>query len=129
MDVKTLLTLGLAALVLALGMVVHRRSLRQAPIHGGGLSAFFNFLSGACFVAIFPTVCVSVLALHPELVEVAGLTVNPLILIVVGLALGSLLSSLLFAIMERAPAEAAAAEAARRDSHGWTEEDARRSGL
>ncbi len=129
MEFKMLVLAALVALILRLGWVIHRRSLQREPVHGGGIAAFFNFLSGMCFVAMLPTVCASVLFLHPELVEISGITVNPLVLIVVGLSLASLLSSFLFALVEKAPAEHARREMTQTQSLGWTEQDAKSSGL
>lgn len=129
MELDGLILMALAALALWLGRLVHRRSLQQQPVHGGGVARFFNFLSGLCFVAILPTVCASVLFLHPELINVAGMTLNPLIPIVLGLAALSLLLSFLFALVEKAPAARDHQEKARRERQGWTEEDARSSGL
>ena len=54
-------------------------------------SSFFSFLSGMCFVAILPTVLMSVLVLHPEAVEIAGLTWHPLLLAVVAFGGGKFL--------------------------------------
>ena len=125
-EFTALVLMALVAIVLWLGRLVHQRSLQREPVYGGGVARFFNFVSGMCFVAILPTVCASVLFLHPELVDVAGITFNPLVLIVVGLAALSLLSSLLFAIVEKAPAER---QQTPRDTRGWTEQDAKASGL
>ena len=129
MELKMLVFVALVALILRLGWLIHRRSLQREPVHGGGIAAFFNLLSGMCFVAILPSVCASVLFLHPELVEISGIPVNPLVLIVVGLSLASLLSSFLFALVEKAPAERTQRQMVQRESLGWTEQDAKSSGL
>lgn len=127
--IKPLVAIALAALVLRLALLVHQRSGADKPIHGGALSLAANFLSGLCFVAILPTVCASVLVLHPEAVRFAGLTWHPLLFIVLALGLGSFVFALLHAVFERAPLERARQEAASSDALGWTEEDARTSGL
>ncbi len=126
---KPLALLALALIVLRLGLAVHRRSTAQQAIHGGPLSALLNLLSGLCFVAILPTVCLSVLVLHPEAITLAGVTWHPILLIVLGLGLGSLFFALLHGVVERGPLERARAEAARHEALGWTEQDARTSGL
>ncbi len=126
---KALTLLILVLLALRLGMMVHRRSRARQPIHGGMLSLSLNFLSGLCFVAILPTVCLSVLILHPPPAQLAGLTWHPLLLIVAGLGAGSLIFALLHALFERAPLERAQQEQAALAARGWTEEDARTSGL
>lgn len=129
MDLKTIVLIALLALVARLAWAVHRRSTGQQPIHGGAPAAIFNFLSGLCFAAILPTVCASVLVLHPDMLQLAGITLSPIIVILVGLALLSLLFSILFALFERRPLERAQQETALRDAQGWTEQDAKTSGL
>ena len=129
MDVKTVVLIALLALVAWLGWQVHRRSISQRPIHGGAAAAIFNFLSGLCFVAILPTVCASVLVLHPDMVDVAGITFSPIIVILVCFGLLSLVFSILFALFERQPLESVQHEKALRDTQGWTEQDAMSSGL
>jgi len=103
--------------------------MKRSQIYGGPASVLFNFLSGLFFVAILPTVCMSVLVLHPGMVNVAGITLHPILVIVVAFAILSLGSAILFAVVEKAPMELALAEQARREAEGWTEEDARTSGL
>ena len=129
MDTNTIGLIVLVVLVLGLGYVVNQHSTKRKPIYGGSASRFFNFLIGLFFVAILPTVCMSVLVLHPEMMVIAGITFNPIVLIVFGFAILSLLSAVLFAIVEKSPMESALAEQAKREAQGWTEEDARTSGL
>lgn len=127
--IKPLTLLALAAIVLRLGLLVHRRSGADKPIHGGALSQMLNFLSGLCFVAILPTVCLSVLILHPEAVRFAGITWHPILFIVLALGLGSFAFALLHAAFERAPLQRAQQEADAIKARGWTEQDAKTSGL
>lgn len=129
MDSKALGLAALIALALYLGWRVNRHSIQREPVYGGWPAILFNFLSAAFFAAIFPTVCMSVLVLHPDMVEIAGIIFNPIILIVVIFAILSLVSALLFAIVERAPLEQAQKEKAKREGRGWTEQDAKTSGL
>lgn len=129
MDTNTIGLIVLVVLVLGLGYVVNQHSMKREPIYGGSLSIVFNFLSGLFFVAILPTVCMSVLVLHPGMVNIAGITFHPIVLTVIVFAVLSILSSILFAIVEKAPLEKALAEQAKRESEGWTEEDAKTSGL
>ena len=121
--------LALLAIALRLGWIVHGRSAARDAIHGGVLSSAFNYLSATCFVAILPTVLMTVLVLHPPPVELAGIVWSPLLLEVAALGLGSLAFSLLHALVERGPLMRAQAEMARQESRGWTEQDARTSGL
>ena len=127
--IKLLGLLALVVIVFRLGWLVHQRSIERKPIRGGGVSAFFSFLSGLCFVAILPTILMSILVLHPEAVELAGVIWHPLILLVLALGLGSFIFAFLHALVERGPLERALQAEARRETLGWTEEDARSSGL
>ena len=124
--------IGLAALLviaLRLGWVAHGRSVSRQAIHGGTLSQTCNFLSATCFAAILPTVLMTVLVLHPAPVALAGIVWSPLLLAVLGLALGSLLFALLHAVFERGPLQRAQARLKTQESRGWTEQDAKTSGL
>ncbi len=127
--IKQLALIALVALVLRLGLLVHRRSRASKAIHGGALSHLLNMLSGMCFVAILPTVCLSVLLLHPDAIAFAGLTWHPILFIVIGLGLGSFVFALLHAVVEHAPLQQAERESAAQAARGWTEEDAKTSGL
>ena len=127
--IKQLAMIALVAIVLRLGLLVHQRSRAQKPIHGGALSQALNLLSGMCFVAILPTVCFSVLVLHPGAVAFASLTWHPILFIVLSLGLGSLGFALLHALVEYAPLQRAQRERAASEARGWTEQDAKTSGL
>lgn len=132
MDASQIKLVGLLVLVviaLRLGWLVHQRSIARKPIRGGGMSELFSFLSGLCFVAILPTILMSILVLHPEAVQLAGMTWHPLILTVVALGLGSFVFAFLHALFERGPLARALQAEASREAQGWTEEDARTSGL
>ncbi len=118
--------IAMVAIGLLLGWEVHQRSASQRRIHGGAASSLFNYLSASCFAAILPTVLIIVIILRPENVTFAGIVWHPLILAVLTLGFGSYLFALLHSVVERGPmARAMGAEEAR----GWTEEDARSSGL
>ena len=128
-QIKLIGLLALIVIALRLGWLVHQRSVARAPIRGGGVSEFFSFLSGLCFVSILPTILMSILVLHPDAVQLAGMTWHPLILTVVALGLGSFVFAFLHALFERGPLERALQAESSRQSLGWTEEDARSSGL
>ncbi len=132
MELSQIKMLGLLALIviaLRLGLLVHQRSIERKSIRGGGISELFSFLSGLCFVSILPTILMSILFLHPEALQFAGMTWHPLILTVVALGLGSFAFAFLHALFERGPLERALQAEASRQTLGWTEEDARTSGL
>ncbi len=129
MLIKTIALVALVLIVVRLGLLIHQRSVQRQPIHGGAISLFFNLLSAICFVAILPTVCMSVLVLHPETLELAGIVWNPILLIVITLTLASLIFAALHALVERAQLQCAEREKAAQETRGWTEEDAKTSGL
>lgn len=128
-QIKILGLLVLIVIVLRLGWLVHQRSTERKPIRGGAISGFFSYLSGLCFVAILPSILMSILVLHPEAVQLAGMTWHPLILLVVGLGLGSFVFAFFHALAERGPLERALQAEDARETLGWTEEDAKSSGL
>ncbi len=128
-DRNTLALLVLLVLGLGLGGLVQRRSLARQPLQGGVLSALFSLLASLCLVAILPTVCMTVLVLQPEHIHFAGRPWTPLLLIVPSLGLGSIFFSLLHGLFERGPARRAQQAAAAREARGWTEADAKSSGL
>ncbi len=130
MDTNTIIGLiVLVVVVFGLAYVVNQHSMRRKPIYGGPPSILFNFLAGLFFVAILPTICMSVFVFHPGMINVLGITFHPIVFIIVFFALLSLVSTILFAIVEKSPMQSAIAEQARREAQGWTEEDARTSGL
>ncbi len=128
-QIKLLGVLALILIVLRLGWIVHQRSIARKPIRGGGISGLFSFLSGLCFVSILPSILMSILVLHPEAVNLAGMTWHPLILTVVALGLGSFVFALMHALFEHGPLERVMQAEASRETRGWTEEDAKSSGL
>lgn len=132
MEPELVNALGLSALVaigLRLGWIAHRRSVSRLTIHGGAASQFFNYLSATCFAAILPTVLMMVLVLHPKHVQLGGVVWHPLVLAVLALGVCSYAFSLLHAVLERGPMTRAQHRKAEREARGWTEEDARSSGL
>ncbi len=121
MDDKTL-TAILVGLVFGgvLGILTARSSHRRDTVHGGTAAQFFQYLGAAFFVGIVPMILCSVFFIHPP----GG--IGKLLLLGFGFALLSYGALLVYAVLERPAREAALAEAAHR---GWTEEDARTSGL
>ena len=126
---ETAATLAMVAIGLLAGLTVHERSAAQQRIHGGALSALLNYLSASCFAAILPTVLIIVIILRPENVAFAGLEWHPLILAVLALGLGSYVLALMHAAVESGPMRLAMEAEAAREARGWTEEDAKSSGL
>ena len=110
------LLIGLVC-ALTLGYFTARGSLRREPIHGGGAALFFHYLAAAGVTGTLPVVLASLFLR-------GGFSLAfPLAL---SFMATSLVSLVIFAIIEMPAREGAQALA---ESRGWTEEDARTSGL
>jgi len=113
-----LLTLGIAAVyVVIFGFFTARTSNKHDPVYGGQAVQTLHILGCGLFVAILPTVLTSAFILH---------TGHMIPSVVVGAAVASYAVLLVFAALERPHREQALADKERR---GWTEQDARTSGL
>lgn len=121
----TIAVIFLITFAFGIGWLVSQKSETEQPLHGGLLARLFNYLSASCFVVIFPTVLVFAFVIHPSLVQIAGIWFSPIILALIILAGLSYLFSFLHAIVEiRALMQVQSG-----DDYGWTEADARSSGL
>lgn len=112
---KTLLVW--AAFAIVFGPLLTRSSLRRQPIHGGILAQFFHFLGATALVAVIPTIIAAL---------IFGGGFRLAFPLAVSLVLTSLFCMILFAIVER---PALRAYESQREDLGWTEKDARTSGL
>ena len=102
------------------GPLTARSSLRREPVHGGLLPVLFNLLGASALVAVLPGVITA-------LVLGGGFRLAfPLALACVAISLGALM---IFAALEYPARSRFEAEQQRKTEQGWTEEDARRSGL
>lgn len=128
-DLDSLSLTALVLLALCLGWLAHKRSVSQQPIHGGLLSSIFNIASAACLAAILPTVLMTVIVWHPKHLQALGIVWHPLVLAVLLLAIGSLAFACLHALFEQEPLARAQRNEELQASLGWTEEDAKSSGL
>lgn len=118
MSERELFVLALMALFgVIFGWRVAQSSVKREPIQGGAGARVFNLLGAAGFVAVLPGVlCGLVLGVAHNILPIA-----------IGLMLFSLISMFGFAVFER-PARVAL-PAVPQEDRGWTEEDARKSGL
>lgn len=112
---NTLIVWALFAVVF--GPLLTRASIRLKPIHGGMLAHIFHFIGATAMVAVVPAVIAAL---------VFGGGFKLAFPFALALMLGGLLAMVFFAIIEH-PAMTAY-EASRKD-RGWTEQDARSSGL
>lgn len=107
----------MAAFGVFFGWRTAQSSLKRDPIHGGPGAQLFHLLGAAAFVAVLPGVlCGLVLGVAHSIVPLA-----------IGLIITALLSMFAYAVFER-PARAGIVTPLQED-RGWTEEDARKSGL
>jgi len=104
------------AFAIVFGPLLTRSSIRRNAIHGGIVAHIFHFVGATALMTVIPT-------LIAALVFGAGGEMLPF---VITLAVVSMLSMIIFAIAER-PALEAYQKA--QEDRGWTEEDARSSGL
>jgi ABC-type Co2+ transport system permease subunit len=113
---RSLIALVIVILAIAVfSLPVVRRSQSREKIHGGGLAQVFHFVAIAAYVGVVPAfLCGSILAGTSGF----GLPVGFTLLIVCAVSL------LAYAVIERPARDASITE-----DRGWTEEDARSSGL
>lgn len=104
---------------LALGIIfcipAARSSVKKDKIYGGTLAEIFHFIGVAAYLAVLPAALLGTFLVGPLKLGI------PLALTYLGIALVALL---LYAVFER-PARAQLAL----EDRGWTEQDARSSGL
>lgn len=118
MDERTLFAIVfLVAFGLIFGAITARFSLQREAVHGGAIAHLFHYLAASIWAALVPTVLVSVIVLRLHLLQALG--------IVVILVLITLLLLFPYAAAEKPHLE----RLAQREDRGWTEEDARTSGL
>ena len=112
---KTLLVWAVAAVIL--GPLLTRSSIRRKPIYGNIVAHVLHFISATAMVAVVP-------AIFAALIFGGGFELAfPFALTLV---LTGLFSLALFAIVEKPAAQAYERS---QEERGWTEEDARSSGL
>jgi ABC-type Fe3+-siderophore transport system permease subunit len=108
----------LVVLGVILGYFASETSKRIDPLYGGIASQTLHYISASLMAILTPTVLTSIFILDMRLLEIVGV-----IVVLSGL---SIASAVLQAYFEN---PARAAELARLAQRGWTEEDARTSGL
>jgi membrane-bound metal-dependent hydrolase YbcI (DUF457 family) len=106
----------LVLFALFFGYRTAQSSKKRESIQGGTLSEVFHFLSGAIMATLTPTILVSIFVFRLPLLQLVGLAL--------GLFALSLLCAFLHAIAEKPALKPVVV-----DDTGWTEEDARTSGL
>lgn len=110
------------------GFFVSRHSQAREPIHGGPIARALNYAASALLISLAPTMLTMIFIVHPDPLYI-GDTRLPAILILVLIAL-SLMGGALLLLMPYGMIEASAkAPVSGEEDRGWTEKDARSSGL
>jgi len=117
MTTETIVVLFLIGFGLLFGYFTAQSSNNRQSIHSSGLPRVFHYLSAAIMSALTPTILLSIFVLHLPFVQ--------LILLAVGLFVLAILLLIPFAVFEKPLIE----KAAQAKDQGWTEENARTSGL
>lgn len=114
------LTAFIVALVIGVigGYFIAQRSAKREKIYGGVIPKAFNYIASAAMIALAPSVLCSTIVLGNEL----GFT----LILLATLLLTAIGSSMIFALFENSSRKAALSS---KTDRGWTEEDARKSGL
>lgn len=101
-----------------LGFWAANQSQQRDPLRGGIPSRIFHQITASIMISLTPTVLTCIIILRIPILQVVGL-----IVVMVAIALASMMAHAYF---EKPAIENYVDEAAKR---GWTEEDARTSGL
>lgn len=99
------------------GWTTAQSSLKREKIHSSGLARVFHYLSSALMAALTPAVLLFIFVLHLPFLTAIGIAISMFAL--------SVLFLVPFAFLEKPALEAARAK----EDRGWTEKDARESGL
>lgn len=114
-ELTTLAVLVIAALFL--GTLAARSSSKREAILSGSPATIFHYLANAIMSVVTLTVLASVFVLRLELLTI--------VVVIVGMVAISLVLLMIYAAFEKPAIEKKKLE----DDRGWTEEDARTSGL
>ncbi len=121
---------GLAIFGLVVGTLTARSSDKRETIRTDNpVARFFHYLSCSIMSIIAPTVLVTVLIVHPHWATIGGIAISPfmqLIGIAVVLFVSAIVLLIPYGTFEK---PALVAYAATQEDRGWTEKDARSSGL
>lgn len=120
---------GLVIFGLVFGTFTARSSNKREKIRGGQVAEIFNYLACSIMAALTPTILTLVIVIHPTWQQIAGIAVSPFMqLIGVAVLMFATANLLLipYAIAEKPAVDAY--QLAKADA-GWTEKDARESGL
>ncbi len=120
--------LALVVFGLVAGFFVARHSKSRQQILGGPVARALNYAASTLLISMAPTVLTMVIFIHPSPLYVGTIRIPPFVMLI-GLVLGMMGSALLllmvYALLEAPKHSAASLD----EDRGWTEQDARSSGL
>lgn len=116
MDRTTLTLLIVAAAILIFTIPLARRSISKDKIRGGSQASLFHLLGVAAYIGVLPSALCGSFLVGPFRLGI------PLAIGLLALSFGALV---VYGTFERPARQAASKE----EDRGWTEEDARSSGL
>lgn len=118
MDNRTLvIVLGLVVFGLVFGALTARSSEKRLKIYGGSMSRLFNYLASSAMTALAPTALISIFVFRLEILQI--------VLVVAGIFAITFIFITLHAIIEKPALE----QMKPVEDRGWTEQDAKTSGL
>ena len=126
----SVLVIAILALVifgLVAGFFVARHSQNRQPIHGGIGAKALNFVASALLISLAPTMLTMIFIVHPDPLYIGDIRL-PSILVLVLIAL-CLMGSALLMLLPYAVIESNTRPPVTEEDRGWTEQDARSSGL
>jgi hypothetical protein len=119
--------LALVVFGVVAGFFVARHSQSREPIQGGPVARALNYAASALLISLAPTMLTMIFIVHPSPLYI-GETRIPPIFILVGIAAG-LMGGALLLLLPYGVIESGVRPPVTEDDRGWTEQDARSSGL
>lgn len=121
---------GLAFFGLVVGTLTARSSDKREKIRTDNPAArFFHYLACSIMSIIAPTILVTVFIVHPHWATIGGIAISPFMQLIGIAAILFVLAIALLIPYGTFEKPALAAYAAKQEDRGWTEKDARESGL
>lgn len=125
--VDVIAILALVVFGVVAGFFVSRHSQSRLPIHGGPGAKALNFAASALLISLAPTMLTMIFIIHPDPLYIGETRLPPILLLVL-IAVGMMGSALLL-LLPYAVMETNAKLPVTEEDRGWTEQDARSSGL
>ena len=125
--IDVIAVLALVIFGVVAGFFVSRHSQSRQPIHGGPVARVLNYAASALLISLAPTMLTMIFIVHPDPLYIGDTRLPPILLLVV-IAVG-LMGSALLLLLPYGMIEAAAKTPITEEDRGWTEQDARSSGL